>query len=107
MTHVIAQKPNFPHYTEEGIKGFQPAFVSSSAHPGVCLTEPCITVASAVMSALDRSVDPCHDFYSYACGGWMNNNPLPEGKSRWGSFSKLWERNMLVMKQLLGEYRRS
>ncbi|XP_019712818.1 endothelin-converting enzyme 1 [Hippocampus comes] len=70
-------------------------------HPGVCLTEPCITVASAVMSALDRSVDPCHDFYSYACGGWMNNNPLPEGKSRWGSFSKLWERNMLVMKQLL------
>ncbi|XP_077428382.1 endothelin-converting enzyme 1 [Vanacampus margaritifer] len=70
-------------------------------HPGVCLTEPCVNVASVVMSALDRSVDPCHDFYNYACGGWMNNNHLPEGKSRWGSFSTLWERNMLVMKQLL------
>ncbi|XP_029630977.1 endothelin-converting enzyme 1 isoform X1 [Salmo trutta] len=70
-------------------------------HPGMCRTEPCITVASAVIGALDRSVDPCHDFYSFACGGWVKNNPLPEGKSRWGPFSNLWERNMAVMKHLL------
>uniref|UniRef100_A0A674F7J2 Endothelin-converting enzyme 1 n=1 Tax=Salmo trutta TaxID=8032 RepID=A0A674F7J2_SALTR len=67
----------------------------------MCRTEPCITVASAVIGALDRSVDPCHDFYSFACGGWVKNNPLPEGKSRWGPFSNLWERNMAVMKHLL------
>uniref|UniRef100_A0AAX7SHT6 Endothelin-converting enzyme 1 n=1 Tax=Astatotilapia calliptera TaxID=8154 RepID=A0AAX7SHT6_ASTCA len=71
------------------------------AHPGLCLTEPCITVASAVLGAMDRSVDPCQDFYNFACGGWIKNNPLYEGKSRWGSFSNLWEHNMLVMKQLL------
>ena len=76
---------------------------SPAAHPGLCLTEPCITVASAVMGALDRSVDPCHDFYNFACGGWVKNNPLPEGKSRWGPFSNLWEHNMLVMKHLLGK----
>ncbi|XP_070967425.1 endothelin-converting enzyme 1-like isoform X3 [Oncorhynchus clarkii lewisi] len=70
-------------------------------HPGVCRTEPCIIVASAVIGALDRSVDPCHDFYSFACGGWVRNNPLPEGKSRWGPFSNLWERNMAIMKHLL------
>uniref|UniRef100_A0A3Q4H129 Endothelin-converting enzyme 1 n=2 Tax=Neolamprologus brichardi TaxID=32507 RepID=A0A3Q4H129_NEOBR len=70
-------------------------------HPGLCLTEPCITVASAVLGAMDRSVDPCQDFYNFACGGWIKNNPLYEGKSRWGSFSNLWEHNMLVMKQLL------
>ncbi|XP_034056901.1 endothelin-converting enzyme 1 isoform X1 [Gymnodraco acuticeps] len=70
-------------------------------HPGLCLSEPCISVASAVMGALDRSVDPCHDFYNFACGGWVKNNPLPEGKSRWGPFSNLWENNMLVMKHLL------
>uniref|UniRef100_A0A8C7I8A2 Endothelin-converting enzyme 1 n=1 Tax=Oncorhynchus kisutch TaxID=8019 RepID=A0A8C7I8A2_ONCKI len=67
----------------------------------VCRTEPCIIVASAVIGALDRSVDPCHDFYSFACGGWVRNNPLPEGKSRWGPFSNLWERNMAIMKHLL------
>ncbi|XP_047439160.1 endothelin-converting enzyme 1 isoform X1 [Mugil cephalus] len=73
----------------------------SQSHPGLCLTEPCITVASAVMGALDRSVDPCHDFYNFACGGWVKKNPLPEGKSRWGPFSNLWEHNMLAMKHLL------
>ncbi|XP_056158200.1 endothelin-converting enzyme 1 isoform X1 [Lampris incognitus] len=71
------------------------------SHPGLCLTEPCITVASAVMSSLDRSVDPCQDFYNFSCGGWVKNNPLPEGKSRWGPFSNLWEHNMLIMKHLL------
>ncbi|TMS19497.1 Endothelin-converting enzyme 1 [Larimichthys crocea] len=71
-------------------------------HPGLCLTEPCINVASSVMESLDRSVDPCHDFYNFACGGWVKNNPLPEGKSRWGPFSNLWEHNMLAMKHLLG-----
>ncbi|XP_061893984.1 endothelin-converting enzyme 1 [Entelurus aequoreus] len=70
-------------------------------HPGMCLTESCIRVASTVTAALDRSVDPCQDFYNFACGGWMKNNPLPEGKSRWGPFSNLWEHNMLVMKRLL------
>ncbi|XP_036386960.1 endothelin-converting enzyme 1 isoform X2 [Megalops cyprinoides] len=76
-------------------------FYYRAAHPGLCLSEPCVTVASAVLGALDRTVDPCHDFYNFACGGWVRNNPLPEGKSRWGPFSNLWERNMAVMKQML------
>ncbi|XP_037108424.1 endothelin-converting enzyme 1-like [Syngnathus acus] len=70
-------------------------------HPGVCLTETCINVASAVMSALDRSVDPCQDFYTFACGSWMKNNPLADGKSNWNPFNTRWQHNMLVMKQLL------
>ncbi|KAJ3602526.1 hypothetical protein NHX12_030279 [Muraenolepis orangiensis] len=71
------------------------------SHPGLCLTEQCVRVAGTVMESMDRSVDPCHDFYNFACGGWIKSNPLPEGKSRWSPFSDLWENNMLLMKHLL------
>uniref|UniRef100_A0A673K1G7 Endothelin-converting enzyme 1 n=1 Tax=Sinocyclocheilus rhinocerous TaxID=307959 RepID=A0A673K1G7_9TELE len=75
--------------------------IMTLAHPGMCLSEPCVSVASTVLGALDRSVDPCQDFYNFACGGWVRKNPLPEGKSRWGPFSNLWEHNMAIMRNLL------
>lgn len=45
------------------------------------------------LANLDRSVNPAEDFYEFACGGWMKNNPLPAANSRYGSFDKLAEDN--------------
>ena len=41
----------------------------------------------------NKSVRPGDDFYEYACGGWMKNNPLPAAYSRYGSFDRLQEDN--------------
>ncbi|HMI49441.1 MAG TPA: M13 family metallopeptidase N-terminal domain-containing protein, partial [Gemmatimonadaceae bacterium] len=42
---------------------------------------------------LDRSVSACTDFYQFANGGWVKNNPVPAAFSRWGSFDQLAENN--------------
>uniref|UniRef100_A0A3Q2QZJ8 endothelin-converting enzyme 1 n=1 Tax=Fundulus heteroclitus TaxID=8078 RepID=A0A3Q2QZJ8_FUNHE len=68
---------------------------------GLCLSEGCVTVASQIVEAMDRSADPCQDFYQFACGGWMRKNPLPDGRSRWSTFNSIWEQNQALLKHLL------
>src|ERR1700752_4029957 len=49
------------------------------------------------LSAIDKTADPCVDFYAYACGNWRKNNPIPGDQSRWGTFNELSERNRYLL----------
>ena len=45
------------------------------------------------LTSLDRTVDPCNDFYKYSCGGWMKNNPIPADQAVWSVYGKLADEN--------------
>jgi putative endopeptidase len=52
-------------------------------------------------SNLDKTCKPCDDFYQFAMGGWIKNNPIPPEYPRWGTFAELAEKNQTAMRQIL------
>ena len=45
------------------------------------------------VNAMDKTANPCVDFYQYTCGGWMKNNPIPGDQPRWSVYGKLTQDN--------------
>ena len=70
------------------------------ALPGVKVTLADIGLESG---SLDRTVDPCVDFYQFSCGGWLAQNQIPPDRSSWGRGSEIDERNKVAIKALLEE----
>jgi endothelin-converting enzyme/putative endopeptidase len=52
-------------------------------------------------SLIDRSVDPCNDFYRFSCNGWFKRNPLPADQASYGRFTELYELNRQHLRQIL------
>jgi endothelin-converting enzyme/putative endopeptidase len=59
------------------------------------------------VSAMDKTIDPCVDFYTYSCGGWMKSNPIPPDQASWGTYGKLEDENRAQLRTILEEAARS
>ncbi|MBF9222011.1 M13 family metallopeptidase [Hymenobacter ruricola] len=53
------------------------------------------------LASLDRSVAPCTDFFQFASGSWLKNNPIPPAETRWGAFNQLINHNQDVERRIL------
>ncbi|GAA5975104.1 hypothetical protein JCM21900_001601, partial [Sporobolomyces salmonicolor] len=67
----------------------------------VCLTPACVKSAAGLIAGLDKSVDPCEDFYSFANGGWLADHPIPEGVGLYGSAQDIDARNKRIILEIL------
>src|SRR5258705_2613522 len=53
---------------------------------------------------LDKSIDPCTDFYAYACSKWQAQNPIPSDRPSWGRFNELQDRGETLVRGILEKY---
>ena len=68
----------------------------ANAQSGAAKYTPALDV-----TAMDRSVDPCVDFFAYSCGGWIKNNPIPPDQSSWDTYSKMQDENLSQLRGIL------
>jgi len=80
-----------------------PAFcqtVAPAAAPSAASsTEPALRVFDP--SLIDKTVDPCDNFYRFSCNGWFKRNPLPADQAAYGRFTELAEINRAHLRQIL------
>ena len=58
--------------------------------------EPALDVTS-----MDRTVDPCTDFFQYSCAGWIKHNPIPPDQSSWSLYAKMQDENRMRLRGIL------
>uniref|UniRef100_A0A7G3AIY0 Putative m13 family peptidase n=1 Tax=Lutzomyia longipalpis TaxID=7200 RepID=A0A7G3AIY0_LUTLO len=80
-----------------------PNHVGNKNHEDVCLTPGCIHTASKVLEAMDPEVEPCDDFYTFACGAFLRDTNIPDEKVSVNTFSTIGDRLQEQLRTLVSE----
>lgn len=72
-----------------------------ASEPTVCNTAACLEIAARFARNMNESVDPCEDFFHFACDGWIRDNPIPPSENEFITFIKKIQANDAKLRNLL------
>jgi putative endopeptidase len=77
-------------------------FALAGTAKGQAASEPALPYSPSLdLGSLDKSIDPCVNFYQYACGGWRQKNPIPADQTGWSVYGKLYQDNLNFLRGIL------
>nr|XP_046167861.1 membrane metallo-endopeptidase-like 1 [Oncorhynchus gorbuscha]XP_046167862.1 membrane metallo-endopeptidase-like 1 [Oncorhynchus gorbuscha] len=94
-TSALRERSNRPGVSRSSVTEGQKY---RSGPSNVCTTPECVTAAARLLQNMDATVEPCQNFYQYACGGWLERHVIPETSSRHSVFDILRDRLEIVLK---------
>jgi putative endopeptidase len=102
---LLAQMADSNRSIHDAARASGGCLVPAQGAPGGSLGQPAgeTAIDGFNLANLDRSVSPCDDFFRFANGGWIKNNPIPADHSSWATFNMLHDRNEEVLRQILEE----
>ena len=68
-----------------------------------CYTAECLKIAADFTRNLNKSVNPCDNFYQYSCGSWKKDHPIPPSRTVYDAFIVLDEQNFRKLRDILEE----
>lgn len=69
----------------------------------LCLSPGCVQAAATLLQNMNQSVDPCVNFYEFACGGWVQRHTIPDDKSSLSQFSLIQDQLDAKLRTLVEE----
>ncbi len=69
----------------------------------ICTTRACKRAGKTIRDSIDSSVDPCDDFFAFACGGWLATHTIPPEKARYYSYDGFDEELLENLREEMSE----